>query len=270
MCNPSRTAIFSGLQPFHTGVYTNDRNLRRERPDRVFLPQAFHRAGYRTYGTGKLLHQTSKGLWDEDFFTEQRCSPFTLEQVKYTEEELPSKGSDHPRHVFRFGPNRRKIVLPMNRMPSDRAPNGAEGESFDWGPVDVQDDEMGDGQITRWAVERLKAHRRNAGEAPFFLAVGYYRPHIPLFAPRQYFELYPQESIVLPDVPEDDLDDLSPTGQRWAMEPVSAGRHATVLKYGQWKAAVAAYLACVSFVDAQIGRLLGLSNKPAARRTPWS
>jgi arylsulfatase A-like enzyme len=137
-------------------------------------------------------------------------------------------------------------------MPSDRNPKGPAGESFDWGPFDVADDAMGDGQITGWAIDRL----RRAADRPFLLCVGYYRPHIPLYAPRRYFELYPEAATVLPRVLESDLDDLGETGRRWAVEAVTAGAHKTVVAHGQWRAAVAAYLACVSFVDAQIGRLL--------------
>src|SRR5207244_3769618 len=141
-----------------------------------------------------------------------------------------------------------RAVLPLNRLPSDRNPTGAAGESFDWGPFDVADDEMGDGQITAWACERL----RRESNQPFLLCVGYYRPHIPLWAPQRYFDLYREQSIVLPKVLDSDLDDLSPTARRWALEAETAGLHRTVVEHDQWKAAAAAYLACVSFVDAQI------------------
>src|SRR5206468_10309044 len=133
-------------------------------------------------------------------------------------------------------------------MPSDRDPRGPAGESFDWGPVDVADGDMGDGKIAEWAVR----HLRRRHDQPFFLAVGFYRPHIPLFAPRRYFDLYPAEAVVLPPTRKDDLDDLSETARRLALQPVTAGAHATVVRHNQWKQAVAAYLACVSFVDAQV------------------
>ena len=72
------------------------------------------------------------------------------------------------------------IDLPLNRMPSDRTPDEDGGESFDWGPMNVDDSEMGDTQITDWAIEQL---RKGFDGQPFFLGVGYYRPHIPLWAP---------------------------------------------------------------------------------------
>ncbi len=263
LCNPSRAAVWSGMHPYQTGVFANDeKDIRKVKPNLVLLPAAFKQAGYRTFGTGKLLHHRSVGMFDEDFFPEQRWSPFRPDDVDYTPDELPSKASDRPRHLARLGD--KSIVLPLNGMPSDRAPRTPEGESFDWGPLDVADDQLGDGQIARWAAERLAG----AQSQPFFLAVGFYRPHIPLFAPKKYFDLYGAEEIKLPVVKPDDLVDLGPAGKRRAVEAVTAGAHATVVKHGQWAAAVKAYLASVSFVDAQIGRLLdALDRGPHARDT---
>ena len=252
LCCPSRAAVFSGQQPFRTGVYHNGPNIVKLCPDKVLLPQYFANHGYQTLGTGKLLHHGSPDLYDEYFRTEQRWSPLAgRQQVAYTPEELVTK-TTNPRHVVRFGPQNTEIILPLNGMPSDRNPSGPAGESFDWGPFDVQDDEMGDGKITTWAID----HLRRTSDKPFFLAIGYYRPHIPLWAPRPYFDLYRGQSTIGPNVLENDLDDLNETGRRWALEPVTAGAHRTVVQHGQWKAAVTAYLACVSLVDAQIGRLL--------------
>lgn len=264
LCNPSRAAVFSGRQPFETGVFANDEaNIRTARPDLTLIPQHFQRAGYRTFGTGKLLHSSSRGLFDEDLFPEQqRWGPFGPRQVNYTDTELPSKGTANPRHITML--KGREVVLPLNRMPSDRAPDSPAGESFDWGPLDVDDADMGDGQIAAWAAERLA----KAQDKPFFLGVGFYRPHIPLFAPKKYFDLYDGVNIQLPAVKADDLDDLSEAARKIALEAETAGAHATVLKYNQWPAAVKAYLACVSFVDAQVGRLLdALDAGPHAANT---
>lgn len=257
LCGPSRAAIFSGQQPFHTGIYTNGPNIRKLHPNKVLLPQYFAGHGYRTFGTGKLLHHRSPELYDEHFGTEQRWSPFANRRdVAYLPDDLARKRND-PRHTVRLGD--REIVLPLNRMPSDRNPAGPGAESFDWGPFDVEDDEMGDGKITTWAIQQLQ----HESDKPFFLGVGYYRPHIPLWAPRKYFHRYPEQSIILPKVLKTDLNDLGGIARKWAIEPVTAGAHRTVMEHKQWKAAVAAYLACVSFVDAQIGRLLdALENSP--------
>lgn len=264
LCSPSRAATFSGRHPFQTGVFGNDDDIRKVEPNAILLPEYFARHGYRTLGTGKLLHNGSKGIVQDGYFPHQRWSPFDPKDVLYTPDELPTKGTNNPRHLIRFGADQQEIVLPFNRMPSDRRPNAPAGESFDWGPVDVPDSAMGDGQITDWAIERL----RESGGSPFFLAVGFYRPHIPLYAPRRYFELYDDLDVLLPPVREDDLDDLSSTGKEWALEAVTAGAHATVVEYGQWQAAVKGYLACISFVDSQVGRIIqALDEHPGASNT---
>jgi len=269
LCNPSRAAVFSGRHPFETGVFANDElNIRKAQPDLVLLPQHFQQNGYRTFGTGKLLHQKSTELFDEEFYPPQRWSPLGDKQADYTADELASKATENPRHVTEL--KGKTIVLPLNRMPSDRAPDSAGGESFDWGPLEVDDADMGDGQIATWSAEHLRA----AHAKPFFIGTGFYRPHIPLFAPKPYFDLYDGLEIQLPPVQEGDLDDLSPTARKWAVEAVTGGAHENVVKHDQWPAAVKAYMACVSFVDAQIGRMIAsLEAGPNADNTAivlWS
>ena len=234
LCGPSRNAIFTGRQPFHTGMYSNnDKGWHKENPGVVLLPQVFQNAGYKTLGTGKLLHGSSRSVFQSEFFPEQRWSPFTGKSANYTKAELPGKGGDSPRHVIRM--NGREYVLPFNQMPSDRSPNDPKGESFDWASLDVADSDMGDGKITDWAIQNL---RSQSAANRFFMAVGYYRPHIPLYAPKKYFDLYDGIDIKLPPVREDDLEDLSPVAVKWALEAVTAGSHATTVKHGQWQAAV--------------------------------
>lgn len=264
LCNPSRAAVFSGHQPYQTGVLANDeKSIRSERPDLPLIPTQFKQAGYRTYGAGKLLHQKTPGMFDEELYPEQRWSPFAPRAVDYTAEELPSKKTDNPRHVTLL--KGKQVILPLNRMPSDRGGDTSGGESFDWGPLDVDDADMGDGQIADWAAGHL---RKSSSSQPWFMAVGFYRPHIPLFAPKKYFDLYDGIDLQLPEVKADDLADLSAAGRSWARDAVTAGSHATVLKYGQWKPAVKAYLACVSFIDAQVGKMLdALDASPAAANT---
>ncbi|MEM1224197.1 MAG: sulfatase [Planctomycetota bacterium] len=253
-CSPSRAAIFSGRAPWTTGVWSNSsKRLFKQHPDIKTFPDMFRVAGYTTMGTGKLMHSqrsANERLFERHYNVEQRWSPLTRETVRYAEDEQPSKSSNQPRHVVNLG--ERQWVLPLNGLPSDRNPDNAEGESFDWGPLDVVDREMGDAKITDWAIEQIASSR----EQPFFLGVGYYRPHIPLWAPARYFERFEHQNVVLPSVTSNDLDDLSDSGRRWAIEAITAGLHSTVERSGQWGDAVKAYLACTTFVDAQIGRLL--------------
>ncbi|MGQ9822458.1 MAG: sulfatase [Thermogutta sp.] len=148
---------------------------------------------------------------------------------------------------------------PDDPLPPDPPLNGIPNAAhFDWGPLDADDPAMGDAKLTDWAADFLgQRHDR-----PFFLAVGYIRPHLPWYVPRKYFDHFPLEGIVLPEVKEDDLDDVPPPGVRIANPK---GDHAKVLATNNWERAVQGYLASIEFVDGQVGRLL-----EAFRRSPYA
>jgi len=266
VCLASRTAVFSGRYPQQTGVFSNWGDGRGKAPPKAQqLTMQLSAAGYQTLGTGKLYHSSKTAMFDEFFDTEQRWSPFSQEQVEYTAEELKSKGSTRPKHLIHSGPGGRDWELPLNGLPSERNAEGNEGESFDWGPVEVADEEMGDTRITNWAISQLSQRKAK----PFFLGVGYYRPHIPLFAPKRDFDLLPPtEQILLPQIDEHDLDDLGAEARKVALDAITAGTHELVVKHHQWRQAVQAYLACVTYVDRQIGRLVAaLDESPVADNT---
>ncbi|HRJ10491.1 MAG TPA: sulfatase [Prosthecobacter sp.] len=154
----------------------------------------------------------------------------------------------------------------MDRFPSipekEQNYNGLKSGHFDWGPVDAKPDDMGDHKLTTWAVEQLQ----NApADQPIFLAVGYVKPHLPWYVPREYFDRFPLDTIQLPHVLEGDLADVPPAGVSMAKPQ---GDHAAVIQGGQWAKAVQAYLATVSFLDDQVGRLLdGLDASPRKDKT---
>jgi arylsulfatase A-like enzyme len=229
------------------------------------LPVRLAAGGYATLGTGKIFHGSGTSFFHEYFDTEQRWSPFSPDQVQYTKQEQSSKGSAHPRHQIHSGPGGRDWVLPLNGLQSERNAETNDGESFDWGPTQVSDEEFGDTRITNWAIRKLAEQRKE----PLFLSVGYYRPHIPLFAPQQDFDAYPPvEDIRLPNVDEQDLNDLGAVGQKFALDPITAGTHSLVVKHQQWQSAVRAYLACITYVDRQVGRLMqALDDSPYADNT---
>jgi arylsulfatase A-like enzyme len=133
---------------------------------------------------------------------------------------------------------------------ANNQPPGRPGDwRLDGGPMDITDDEMGDGKTANWAVQQLQ----RSFDRPFFLAAGIFRPHECWFAPRKYFELYPTSKIRMPKVNERDLDDIPPVGREIAQ---CIRDFDNVRRCGQERYAVAAYLACVSFADAMIGRIL--------------
>ena len=131
-----------------------------------------------------------------------------------------------------------------------------------WAKLDVDDAAMDDTKMVNYAIDKLNEKH----DRPFFIHCGTYKPHLPWDVPKKYFDLHPLSSVVLPDVPEDDLDDIPPAGL--AMIEHSGSTVADLKAAGKWKEAVQAYLAAHSFADAQVGRLLdALKASPSADNT---
>ena len=119
----------------------------------------------------------------------------------------------------------------------------------------VPEEELVDYHTASFGVERLG----QVYDKPFFIACGFHRPHLPLAAPRKYFDMFPLESITLPEVKSDDLADVSDEARRMA----KPGEFAAIRDLGKWREHVLAYRACIAFIDAQVGRLLdALDHSP--------
>ncbi|MFQ5731735.1 MAG: sulfatase [Planctomycetaceae bacterium] len=130
-----------------------------------------------------------------------------------------------------------------------------------WGVLDGPDSAMNDYKMVSYAIDYLK----KTHDKPFFLACGIFRPHMPWQVPRKYYDMYPPDKIRLPKVLDTDLADVPRAGKRMAKPQ---GDHAKMLKTGNWRYAVQAYLASISFADAQVGRLLkALDASPHAKNT---
>lgn len=131
--------------------------------------------------------------------------------------------------------------------PQPEGDKGVGGIRF--GAIEADDSELSDHRIVSYGIEQLgKTH-----DKPFLLTVGLHKPHMPWFVPKKYFDLHPLDSIQLPPVKENDLDDVPSTGVQFAGPN---GDHKRILDSGRWKEAIQAYLAAVSYADAEIGRLL--------------
>jgi arylsulfatase A-like enzyme len=229
LCNPSRAAVMTGIRPSTSGVYNNNQPFRQSEAGKkaVTLPQHFMAHGYRVTGGGKIYHGPfpDPASWHEYFPSQIRNKP---------PDPLP--------------PNR-----PVNGIPNTA--------HFDWGALDVPDSAMGDSKVAAWAGSKLSRPQSQ----PFFLACGFFRPHLPWYVPRKYFDMYPADKVTLPEVKEDDLDDVPPIGRRFARPQ---GDHRRVIQYGQWRKAVQAYLASISFADVCVGRMMdALENGPHASNT---
>lgn len=246
-CAPSRSAIFTGRHASTTGCYTGQvyyHNL----PEVTPLQLAFQKAGYLTYGAGKLFHHP-KGFidqrgWDAFYLRseEQRQNGWALDSWTLDDPILPDP---YPASIFNH----------------DRKP--ANQFFLEWGPVlNENEEKMADTMRTNWACEILKQRH----DQPFFLAVGLYTPHFPNYAPKKYFDLYDREKIELPPYLESDLEDL-PDKVRKAKTGRSA-HHRRLEKLDAIEDAILGYLACVSYADAMLGRVLdALAEGPNSQNT---
>jgi len=272
ICGPSRASVLTGRRPETTGVYHNKGSyLDYVGEEVVPLPMFLRKNGYRSVGAGKINHGFTKV--DERNWDDYGPSSGHI-GGPFTEEELSTAGDDYPGRRVKRG--KLDVTLPMCGISTliDRPGNAY--STFDWGPMPLDDDEMPDGQVAAWAVEQLgKKH-----EEPLFLAAGIYRPHQPLFAPQRYFDLYETVEMALPRAVAGDLWDVPEPGRQLALKGWTSGCHRTVVEHRQWRHAIEGYLACVSFADAQVGRMIKALDESGqadntvvilhwGKHTPW-
>ncbi len=148
-------------------------------------------------------------------------------------------------------------VIPSGRNPRPAEPIHWPVRVWDWGPIPNPDSAMGDYNL---AVETARLLKQDYDQ-PFLMVAGFRRPHVPLHVPEKYFETYPLEKVILPEVREDDLDDVP--HPEVALTPHAAPNHAEILEKDLWKSLTQAYLASITFVDHCVGEVLaGLDEGP--------
>ncbi|MFY0655017.1 MAG: sulfatase [Cyclobacteriaceae bacterium] len=227
LCGPSRASLMTGLRPSTTGIYgmIKDDIIRNpENPatsDIKFLPEYFRENGYYTMGIGKLFHSHSpKGAFDESGGRQKGFGPLPEERFVWDG----------------YGT-------------SDRENYGR--TSTDWGAFPEVDSLMPDHQSADWVIERLQKDYNK----PFFMAIGMLRPHVPLYVPQKWFDMHPIEGIQTPPYKADDLDDVPPVALQINDLPMMPSTR-WAIESGEWKNIIQAYLACVTFVDYQVGRVI--------------
>lgn len=231
LCNPTRASLLTGLRPATTRVFDLSTHFRTTVPDAITLPQLFRQNGYYTARVGKVFHQG-----------------------------VPSGiGTDGPDDPVSWD----EVVNPRGRDKDDEkavvnlTPRLSPGVGLSLLVAEGADEEQTDAKVALEAVQLMERHRTE----PFFLAVGFYRPHSPWIAPRRYFDLYRDASIDPPRLSPDDRADI-PEPALWVnplrlrgkvplVWPPNFGLPDTDVRRG-----ILAYYASVSFMDAQVGRLL--------------
>jgi uncharacterized sulfatase len=220
-CSPSRTSFLTGRRPEKTGVLDNVESPRERLKDAVPLQEHFHTHGYFTARVGKVYH----GPFEEEFAWD------VAEHTPY----LPEDEANEP-------PPRR-----------ERLAQG--GPSLAWTATANDDADEPDGRTARRVVRLLEEEK----DRPFFIAVGFNKPHIPWIAPERYFAENPADKVVLPAEPGEDWKDV-PEIAVSRRAPRRAGLLLSARPEERddelRRQAVAAYDACVSFVDAQVGVVL--------------
>lgn len=222
LCNPSRTSLMLSLRPTTTGIYGLSPWFRTlpQWQDRVSLPQHFKAQGYRTLTAGKIYHGGIGG-------PQQRAKEFDVWG--------PGGG---------IGATPEQKLIPATPMGNHPL--------MDWGVFPHRDEDKGDYQVASWAVEQIASA---SADQPYFLAAGFFLPHVPCYATEKWFDLYPDDDSVLPSILEDDRND-TPRFSWYLHWHLPEPRLKWVRENQQWRNLVRSYLACTSFVDAQIGRIL--------------
>jgi arylsulfatase A-like enzyme len=228
LCNPSRTSLMTGLRPSTTGIYGLAPWIRNvpALKDTVTLPQYLKKhGGYRNYTTGKIYHGgNGRRKTDREFDI--------------------------------IGPAAGVGVKPPKKLVETPAPHPL----VDWGVFPHKDEDKGDWKVASWAVEQLEGMGQEKLKEPFFLSVGFFLPHVPCYATQKWFDLYPEESLILPPLHRMDRDD-TPRFSWYIHWKLPEPRFKFLQEAGEWKNIVRSYMACTSFVDSQVGRVLTALEK---------
>ena len=248
LCNPSRTAVMTGLRPSTTGIYDNGSWWRPNLPDAVTIPEHFMAGGYRVEGAGKIHHHTPgfnpPDCWHavQDPIEDSRAWVFRPARPGQHREDLSLK---YPQDAIPWPDG-----FPRNGIESVRTGSCSHPYSFDWGDIGKPDEETGDFATVAYAREFLKAPHSD----PFFLGAGFVRPHLPWYAPAAYQELYPLDDIALPPRREPELGQVRAAGREIAAFRSEDWR--LVQDEGKHREAIQGYLGAISFTDANVGRIL--------------
>ena len=231
LCGPSRASFMTSSYPEDTGFTTNQHHIREEMPDVVTLPQALMREGYHTARVGKVYHYGvpkmigTNGIDDAASWNE-RYNPSGIDHLPKIEASIIQIGQKHYKGK------------PLNM-----------GASLNWLSLKSDDSEHTDYKVASRAINIMSENNPKKTGKPFFLAVGFFRPHVPFIAPTKYFDMYPPEQIELVQTRDDDRDDIpvhSLPDKPYQLEMSDKTK----------RKVMQGYYASISFMDAQVGRVI--------------
>ncbi len=223
MCSPSRVSLLTGLRPDVSRIFDLKTDFRTLHPNAVTLPQLFRNNGYFSARVGKIFHYGVPG----QIGTNGLDDPQSWDRVVNPR----GRDKDEEKKLHLLTPQLRNL-----------------GASLCYLAAEGSDEEQTDGKVAAEAIRLLEANR----ERPFFLGVGFYRPHVPWIAPKKYFDLYPLDRIRVPEVTAKDRE----TKPEIALRGQSGKEANYGLSEEKCREAIRGYYACVSFLDAQVGKVL--------------
>ena len=230
LCSPSRVSLLTGLRPDTTKIYELQTDFRTILPDAETLPQMFRRNGYLTARVGKIFHYGNPG-------------------------QIGTSGLDDPAS-WDLVVNPRGVDKDEETQLTNLTPARQLGSALAYFASPAPDEAHTDGKVAAETIALLEKHR----DRPFFIGAGFYRPHCPFIAPRKYFDLYPLDRIPAP--PPVAASPGQPPAAWFTSPP-----HWDVGAQGQ-REAIRAYYASITFLDANVGRLLdALDRLGLAERT---
>ncbi|GEP46076.1 sulfatase [Brevifollis gellanilyticus] len=236
VCSPSRNALLTSLRPQTLGIYELSTNFRKGAPDAITLPQLFKNNGYRTEGMGKIFHVGHGNVNDDASWS---VPYFTPKSGTYV---LPENGAP---------PEAQAEKKTNPKVEAWKLARGAPTES-----ADVSDNRYGDGMVADEAVKRLDAAKQKPDE-PFFLAVGFVKPHLPFVAPKKYWDLYDPAKLPQPELSKapEGAPEFAPTtwGELRNYKDMPDKGPVTP---EQQRHLIHGYYAAMSYMDAQLGKVL--------------
>lgn len=259
ICAASRASLMSGVLPHKSGFYTNgnhDTNPHKVINKGPHLAQLFRQQGYQVLAGGKIYHR-----WVSDGGDEQSEKMYDRYMPHADVMPLPRMLADGEGYGGKEG--NKFYPFPSGGTELGRKLGIKKGVSLTAGivqPQDLNKGKMPDELIAQWGQAQLHAlayeQQTQADAKPFFLTLGFLRPHAPYAVPKKYFDRFPLGQIELPTV--DDMQDIPLYGKAMTMGSIPGGDHKAVLALGEnyWKKLIQGYLASINFVDEQVGKVL--------------